>query len=111
MGFLRGNVHQRILIQMANAGNSNTRCPFCEENFPSLKELHDHLIQCGTKTDQCPKCERFIQRAIFAYHYENNCALVDQLNQFNSDRHSRSNQCIDISSSFQFHSLPFFSQR
>ncbi|CAF3940035.1 unnamed protein product [Adineta steineri] len=32
---------------------------------------------CGNKTDQCPKCHRYIRRGIFAYHYENNCADLD----------------------------------
>ena len=33
---------------------------------------------CGNKTDQCPNCQKFIRRAIFAYHYENNCANLDE---------------------------------
>jgi hypothetical protein len=41
-------------------------------------DLRDHLVQCGTKTDQCPNCKRFIQRAFFAYHYENNCADINE---------------------------------
>ncbi len=32
---------------------------------------------CGNKTDQCPTCQQFIRRAIFAYHYENDCANPD----------------------------------
>lgn len=36
---------------------------------------------CGNKTDQCPNCRKYVRRAIFAYHYENNCADPDgQLN-------------------------------
>lgn len=35
-------------------------------------------MQCGNKTEQCPTCEKFIRRAIFAYHYENNCANLDE---------------------------------
>ncbi len=33
---------------------------------------------CGNKTDQCPNCKKYIRRAIFAYHYENNCANIDE---------------------------------
>jgi hypothetical protein len=33
---------------------------------------------CGNKTDQCPKCRRFIRRAVFAYHYENECADLEE---------------------------------
>jgi hypothetical protein len=42
-------------------------------------DLHDHLVHCGTKTDQCPRCYQFIQRAFFAYHYENNCANINEI--------------------------------
>jgi hypothetical protein len=35
-------------------------------------------MMCGNKTDQCPNCHKFIRRAIFAYHYENNCANLDE---------------------------------
>ena len=33
---------------------------------------------CGNKTDQCPNCRKYIRQAIFAYHYENNCADPDE---------------------------------
>ena len=32
------------------------------------------MMLCGNKTDLCPVCQKYIRRAIFAYHYENNCA-------------------------------------
>jgi hypothetical protein len=35
-------------------------------------------MMCGNKTDQCPNCHKFIRRAIFAYHYENNCGNMDE---------------------------------
>ena len=44
-------------------------------------EARDHLLLCGTKTDQCPNCRRFVQRAVFAYHYENNCADINETNR------------------------------
>ncbi len=34
---------------------------------------------CGNKTDRCPTCGKYVRRAIFAYHYENNCADLDVL--------------------------------
>jgi len=40
--------------------------------------MGEHLILCGNKTDECPNCHKFIRRAIFAYHYENNCANLDE---------------------------------
>ena len=33
---------------------------------------------CGNKTDQCPKCYKFIRRAVFTYHYENGCVNIDE---------------------------------
>ncbi len=54
--------------------NSSVYCSFCGENFMSSIVLRDHLMICGNKTDQCPNCRKYIRRAIFAYHYENNCA-------------------------------------
>ncbi|CAF4418883.1 unnamed protein product [Rotaria magnacalcarata] len=52
-------------------------CSFCNEGFVSPKAMGTHLMMCGNKTDQCPKCRRYIRRAIFAYHYENDCANPD----------------------------------
>lgn len=44
---------------------------------------------CGNKTDQCPNCRKFIRRAVFAYHYENNCAnLEDNDTPINRSRRS-----------------------
>jgi hypothetical protein len=35
-------------------------------------------MTCGNKTDQCPNCKKYVRRAIFAYHTENNCADLDE---------------------------------
>ena len=35
-------------------------------------------MMCGNKTHECPNCRRFIRRAVITYHYENNCANVDE---------------------------------
>jgi len=35
-------------------------------------------MQCGNKTEQCPNCGKYIRRAIFTYHYENNCSNLDE---------------------------------
>ena len=53
-------------------------CSFCEDGFDEEKALMDHLMTCGNKTDQCPNCAKYIRRAIFAYHYENNCANIEE---------------------------------
>ncbi|CAF1456446.1 unnamed protein product [Adineta steineri] len=54
-------------------------CSFCNEPFTSTEDIGNHLMMCGNKTDPCPRCNQFIRRAIFAYHYENNCAILDEI--------------------------------
>ncbi|CAF0881390.1 unnamed protein product [Rotaria sp. Silwood1] len=54
------------------------KCSFCQELQPSSSALSAHLMLCGNKTDKCPNCRKFIRRAIFAYHYENNCANLEE---------------------------------
>jgi hypothetical protein len=53
-------------------------CLFCNEKFSSSNDLSIHLILCGNKTDACPKCKKYIRRAVFAYHYQNNCTNIDE---------------------------------
>ncbi len=52
-------------------------CSFCNEECPA-SAIREHLMTCGNKTDQCPNCKKYVRRAIFAYHYENNCASLDE---------------------------------
>ncbi|CAF1174476.1 unnamed protein product [Rotaria sordida] len=61
--------------------NRSVSCSFCNECIESPDKLKEHLILCGNKTDQCPKCGKFIRRAIFAYHYENNCSNPEEHNE------------------------------
>lgn len=50
-------------------------CSFCKEKF-TKNDMREHLLMCGNKTDECPKCRKYIRRAVFAYHFENECADV-----------------------------------
>lgn len=52
-------------------------CDFCDEDFPDVKALNEHLIQCGNKTELCPRCRKYIRRVEFVNHYENNCANLE----------------------------------
>ncbi|CAF1034834.1 unnamed protein product [Adineta ricciae] len=63
--------------QMTNAENYFTTCPFCEEPLTSFSK-RDHVLICGRKTDECPKCRRFVSRAVFARHCANDCANLDE---------------------------------
>ncbi|CAM4900037.1 unnamed protein product [Rotaria socialis] len=64
--------------QVNDTGRS-VSCMFCNEKSASTEEMRIHLLACGNKTDLCPKCLKFIRRAVFAYHYENNCANLDEI--------------------------------
>lgn len=61
-------------------------CYFCDSSFTSSEDFSKHLLICGNKTDQCPKCLKFIRRAIFVYHYENNCSNIDEFDDAPSAR-------------------------
>ena len=41
------------------------------------KELDTHEIQCGAKTEQCPKCLKYIPRKDYEKHQQTSC--VDTL--------------------------------
>lgn len=58
-----------------------SRCHFCNEHLSTLDNMRIHLIECGSKTDQCPHCKKYILRAIFAYHIDQNCTNPDFLDQ------------------------------
>ncbi|CAF3952381.1 unnamed protein product [Rotaria sp. Silwood2] len=64
--------------QQTNCKNRSVQCSFCNETFSSSL-IRDHLLSCGNKTDECPRCHHFIRRSHFAYHYENNCASTDDI--------------------------------
>ncbi len=53
-------------------------------------------MMCGNKTDECPNCKKFIRRAVFAYHYENNCT---NLNESEADIQLTSRQTNNASQS------------
>ena len=67
-----------------NNGEENARCSFCDEEYSS-SSIGEHLMLCGNKTDQCPNCRKYIRRAVFAYHYENDCANLDETEDKPSD--------------------------
>ncbi|CAF1589920.1 unnamed protein product [Adineta ricciae] len=66
------------------SGSSMVKCCFCGDFQLSTSALRTHLTFCGNKTDQCPKCHKFITRATFAYHYENKCATLDDIDELRS---------------------------
>lgn len=40
--------------------------------------MNRHLFYCASKTNQCPNCSKYIRRAIYNYHYENNCQDLNE---------------------------------
>ncbi|CAF0992989.1 unnamed protein product [Rotaria magnacalcarata] len=68
----------RTRYQSTDSRSQSFQCCFCQKLHSSSIALSDHLMLCGNKTDLCPKCRKFIRRAIFAYHYENECASLEE---------------------------------
>ncbi len=62
---------------------------FCQEIQKSSEALKEHFMLCGNKTDECPNCHKFIRRAVFAYHYENNCANLNETESTKSNTSTR----------------------
>ena len=77
-----------------NNAEKSVQCSFCNEEYSS-SSIGGHLMMCGSKTDQCPKCQKYIRRAVFAYHYENDCAKLDE-----SDGESNRNDARKFDASF-----------
>jgi len=40
--------------------------------------MNHHLFYCASKTNKCPNCSKYIRRAIYNYHLENNCKDSDE---------------------------------
>ncbi|CAF0994158.1 unnamed protein product [Rotaria sp. Silwood1] len=37
-----------------------------------------HLFRCGNKTNKCPICRKYVRRAIYTFHVDNNCVDLDE---------------------------------
>mmetsp|Transcript_6768 Transcript_6768/g.12079 ORF Transcript_6768/g.12079 Transcript_6768/m.12079 type:complete len:241 (+) Transcript_6768:2934-3656(+) len=44
-------------------------CRFCEAHLPQ-SHYRDHLYHCGSRTEVCPKCMKYIPLRDYAYHTE-----------------------------------------
>ncbi|CAF3089668.1 unnamed protein product [Rotaria socialis] len=58
--------------------NQDLSCPLCEESLSSSIDMRIHLFRCGAKTEKCPVCQKYIHRAIYNFHVENNCIDLDE---------------------------------
>ncbi len=65
----------------SNCSQQEYSCPFCNEPLRTLDDMRVHLKICGSKTDQCPNCKKYILRSILAYHIDNNCTNPDLFNE------------------------------
>jgi hypothetical protein len=90
-----------VFFKQTNNSEQIVSCSFCGENYSSVG-IKSHLMICGNKTDQCPNCRKYIRRAIFAYHYENNCA---NLEDFDADVDTAGKQ-LGASATFQPNNSP-----
>ncbi|CAF0990345.1 unnamed protein product [Adineta steineri] len=84
--------------QQTKCKNRSISCSFCQIILPTSSALREHLLLCGNKTDECPKCRRLIRRSHFAYHFENNCASIDKVETPPNQRRSRSLQRLPVNS-------------
>ncbi|CAF1437284.1 unnamed protein product [Adineta steineri] len=60
-----------------SCSNSFHICAFCHEEMPE-SNMRYHLYLCGSKTNQCPNCQKYVQRAVYNFHLENNCINIDE---------------------------------
>jgi GTPase Era involved in 16S rRNA processing len=72
-----------------NFSNKHFSCQFCHERLSTENEMRTHLMQCGTKTEQCPRCKKYIQRSIFVYHKDNNCADLNLYDESSNQRRAK----------------------
>lgn len=60
------------------------RCTFCSLNFDA-KEIFEHSNLCGSRTEECPKCKKYVLLREFDYHTSNNCAFIADIVSFDDD--------------------------
>ncbi len=77
-------------------------CSFCNEQFPSSKAMGEHLMLCGNKTDQCLICQKYVRRAILAYHREFNCAYPDTPNDLSIHASGLQDTSSEVRRTFPF---------
>lgn len=53
-------------------------CAFCELSVPA-NELGKHESYCGTRTEQCTKCQQYIMYKDRMTHEESNCRLPERI--------------------------------
>ncbi|CAF4129094.1 unnamed protein product [Rotaria sordida] len=53
--------------------SDNHKCPFYDETISTEDAMREHLWMCGSKTEKCFQCSKYIQRMFFVYHQDNNC--------------------------------------
>jgi hypothetical protein len=68
--------------------NRTFSCQFCDERLPTSDDMRNHLVRCGTKTDKCPHCYKYIQRSIFAYHMNHNCVDPNMFEEVREKDHT-----------------------
>ncbi len=48
------------------------------EKIVASNEMSYHLFDCGSKTIRCPNCSKYIHRASYTYHVDNQCIDFDE---------------------------------
>ncbi len=55
-------------------------CVLCGKSVAS-NEMNYHLVHCASKTNRCPNCSKYICRANYTFHVDNNCIDLDEDNE------------------------------
>ncbi|CAF1314906.1 unnamed protein product [Adineta ricciae] len=67
------NESSSIQYQASDDDHQPLACQYCEQIETSKDALDQHSAACAKKTDECPRCRKFVARGIFVTHYANNC--------------------------------------
>jgi hypothetical protein len=67
--------------------NQDFPCQLCNERLSTENEMRYHLLTCGSKTELCPHCKKYIKRSYFAYHIDNNCANLNLFDEVREKKH------------------------
>ena len=68
-------VFERWKLETHPCKRAPKNCPYCENTFPA-DEFRDHIIMCGSKTEECTKCKQYIQRTQWLIHEQSTCSAL-----------------------------------
>jgi hypothetical protein len=70
-------------------------------------EMGYHLFHCGSKTVQCPNCFKYIHRANYTFHLDNNCIDLDEDDDIQIDNEEELIPCEVCDEQIKFSSYTY----